>query len=116
MILEIIVRPKAFYTSSTDLTVRSWVCRGMVSRAGVQPVQVYEFEDATNVFRHHQHSVGAIALEGDTCKLGQSFYHGLWPTAGHAAALQSTPFNETERCSSFDRLPLWVVLALLLRF
>jgi WD40 repeat protein len=26
MILDIIVRPKAFYTSSTDLTVRSWVC------------------------------------------------------------------------------------------
>ena len=35
--------------------------------------QVYEFEDATNVFRHHQHSVGAIAIEGDTCKLGWSF-------------------------------------------
>ena len=26
MILDIIVKPKAFYTSSTDLTVRSWVC------------------------------------------------------------------------------------------
>ena len=34
--------------------------------------QVYEFEDATNVFRHHQHSVGAMAVIGDTCKLGQS--------------------------------------------
>lgn len=61
MILEIIVRPKAFYTSSTDLTVRSWV---------------YEFEDATNVFRHHQHSVGAIALEGDT----------LWTACGDSIA------------------------------
>ena len=33
--------------------------------------QVYEFEDATNVFRHHQHSVGVMAVIGDTCKLGQ---------------------------------------------
>ena len=57
MILEILVLPKAFYTSSTDLTVRSWV---------------YEFEDATNIFKQHQHSVGAISVVGDTCKLGQS--------------------------------------------
>ena len=90
MILDIIVKPKAFYTSSTDLTVRSWV---------------YEFEDATNVFRHHQHSVGALAVIGDTCKLGQSVLN----TARKYSAGLLKP--RTSLLSHFDRLPLlWVIL------
>ena len=56
MVLQIVVTPKMFYTSSTDLSVRSWV---------------YEFEESVKVFKGHQHSVGAIQVIGNTCKLGQ---------------------------------------------
>ena len=55
MILQIIVTPKSFYSSSTDLTVRGWV---------------YNMEDSTKTFKGHQHSVSMMLLEGDTCKLG----------------------------------------------
>lgn len=55
MILQIIVTPKSFYSSSTDLTVRGWV---------------YNMEDSTKTFKGHQHSVSMMLLDGDTCKLG----------------------------------------------
>lgn len=55
MVLQIVVTPKMFYTSSTDLSVRSWV---------------YEFEESVKVFKGHQHSVGVIQVIGSTCKLG----------------------------------------------
>ena len=58
MILQIIVTPKSFYSSSTDLTVRGWV---------------YNMEDSTRVFKGHQHSVSVMQLVENTCKLGHVF-------------------------------------------
>ena len=53
MILQIIVTPKSFYTSSTDLTVRGWV---------------YNMEDPTRTFKGHQHSVALMVMNKDICK------------------------------------------------
>ena len=60
MILQIIVTPKSFYSSSTDLTVRGWV---------------YNMEDSTRVFKGHQHSVSVMQLVESTCKLGHVSAH-----------------------------------------
>ena len=55
MILQIIVTPKSFYTSSTDLTVRGWV---------------YNMEDSTRTFKGHQHSVSMMVVDKNVCKSG----------------------------------------------
>ena len=55
MILQLIVTPKSFYSSSTDLTVRGWV---------------YNMEDCVRVYKGHQHSVSVMMLENNTRKLG----------------------------------------------
>ena len=54
MVLQIIVTPKSFFTSSTDLTVRGWV---------------YNMEDATRIFKGHQHSVSMMLIDKNICKL-----------------------------------------------
>ena len=53
MILQLIVTPKSFYSSSTDLTVRGWV---------------YNMEDCVRVYKGHQHSVSMMMLENNTRK------------------------------------------------
>ena len=53
MVLQLIVTPKSFYSSSTDLTVRGWV---------------YNMEDAVRVYKGHQHSVSFMMLEDNTRK------------------------------------------------
>ena len=53
MVLQLIVTPKSFYSSSTDLTVRGWV---------------YNMEDCVRVYKGHQHSVSFMMLEDNTRK------------------------------------------------
>ena len=60
MILDMVVTPKMFFTSSTDLTVRAWV---------------YEFEESVRVFKGHQHSIGSILFVGGNRKLGLNCVH-----------------------------------------
>ena len=92
MILQLIVTPKSFYSSSTDLTVRGWV---------------YNMEECVRIYKGHQHSVSVIMLENNTRKLsytrlpGQATTHCMplgnlaWPNLDlditSAAAL--TPFR-----------------------
>ena len=54
MVLQLIVTPKSFYSSSTDLTVRGWV---------------YNMEDCVRVYKGHQHSVSVMMLVENTRKL-----------------------------------------------
>ena len=54
MVLQLIVTPKSFYSSSTDLTVRGWV---------------YNMEDCVRVYKGHQHSVSFMMLVENTRKL-----------------------------------------------
>lgn len=57
MILQIIVTPKSFYSSSTDLTVRGWV---------------YNMEECVRVYKGHQHSVSVMMLENNSRKLSSA--------------------------------------------
>ena len=74
MILQLIVTPKSFYSSSTDLTVRGWV---------------YNMEDCVRVYKGHQHSVSMMMLENNTRKFSSDLTT-LTPQPGYQARLPLT--------------------------
>ena len=81
MILQLIVTPKSFYSSSTDLTVRGWV---------------YNMEDCVRVYKGHQHSVSVMMLEDNTRKLFKSPEHDL--------TLARLPSQATTHCMPLGNL------------
>ena len=81
MVLQLIVTPKSFYSSSTDLTVRGWV---------------YNMEDCVRVYKGHQHSVSVMMLVDNTRKLSDTLTVLL-----HLARL---PSQATSHCMPLGNL------------